>query len=177
MSAPRISPTRPATTGDIAALVALARRSFFEAYCETDDHAVIEEYCARNFTGEGFASILADPRSRILLVDGDSNGLAGYAHVAASTPPSCVRGEHPIELVRLYLTREWIGRGVGAALLRDAIDEARRLGGRTLWLGVYERNQRAMAFYERFGMQVVGTKPWEWGGEVFQDPVMSRAID
>jgi ribosomal protein S18 acetylase RimI-like enzyme len=57
-----------------------------------------------------------------------------------------------------------------------AIEEARRLGGRTLWLGVYERNPRAIAFYRRFGMQVVGTKPWAWGGEVFQDPVMEMGL-
>jgi ribosomal protein S18 acetylase RimI-like enzyme len=60
--------------------------------------------------------------------------------------------------------------------MRASIDEARRLGGSTLWLCVYERNPRAIAFYERFGMRVVGTKPWEWGGEIFQDPVMERAI-
>lgn len=167
---------RAATADDGAALVALARRSFFEAYCETDDHGVIDEYCTRNFTRERFASILADPRSRVLLADDGAGGLAGYAQLADSAPPGCVRGAHPIELVRLYLAREWIGRGLGAALMLKSIDEARRLGGRTLWLGVYERNERAMAFYTRFGMRVAGTKPWEWGGEIFQDPVMERAI-
>jgi hypothetical protein len=41
---------------------------------------------------------------------------------------------------------------------------------------VYERNPRAIASYRRFGMQVVGTKPWAWGGEVFQDPVMEMGL-
>jgi GNAT superfamily N-acetyltransferase len=167
---------RSANTHDLAALAALARRSFFDAYCETDDHAVIEEYCARNFTQERFASILADPRARLVVATDGGGGLVGYAHVADSPPPPCVRGAVPVELVRLYLAREWIGRGVGAALMLAAIDEARSLGGQTLWLGVYERNPRAIAFYRRFGMQVVGTKPWEWGGSVFQDPVMQRGL-
>ena len=167
---------RHAGVEDAAPLAALARRSFFEAYCETDDHAVIEDYCARNFTEERLAAIVADARSRVLVATDGAGRLVGYAHLAASTPPGCVRGSEPVELVRLYLGRESIGRGIGAALMQEAIGEARRMGGRTLWLGVYERNQRAMAFYGRFGMRVVGTKPWAWGGEVFQDPVMERAL-
>jgi GNAT superfamily N-acetyltransferase len=167
---------RPATRHDLAELAALASRSFFDAYRETDDHAVIEEYCARNFTLGRFASILADPRARLVVATDGAGRLAGYAHVGASPPPPCVRGADPIELARLYLAHEWIGQGVGATLMLAAIEEARRLGGRALWLGVYERNPRAIAFYRRFGMQVVGTKPWAWGGEVFQDPVMEMGL-
>ena len=167
---------RNATSADIDPLVALARRSFFDAYCETDDHAVIEEYCARNFTHGRFDAILADPRSTLLLAEDRPDTLAGYAHVARSPAPGCVAGLRPIELVRLYLAREWIGRGVGAELMRASIAEARRRGAGALWLGVYERNERAIAFYARFGMRMVGTKPWEWGGEIFQDPVMELAL-
>lgn len=175
---PRPSPNiRAAADDDLAALVTLAGRSFFDAYRETDDHATIEEYCARNFTHARFATILADPCARVLVAADAAGALGGYAQVARTAPPPCVTGPRPVELVRLYLAKEWIGRGAGAALMRAAIDEALRLGGRTLWLGVYERNPRAMEFYRRFGMRVVGTKPWEWGGEVFQDPVMERAIE
>lgn len=172
-----------ASHADIEPLVALARRSFFDAYRETDDHAVIDDYCARNFTRERFSSILVDPRSSLLVATDGAGDLVGYAHIAEVEPPPCVSGPHPIELVRLYLAQEWIGRGIGAVLMREAIAAARRLGGRTLWLGVYERNPRAIAFYGRFGMKRVGTKPWKWGGEVvgggevFQDPVLECAID
>lgn len=168
---------RPLCEADLDALVTLASRSFFDAYCETDDHAVIREYCSLNFTLEQFASVLADPKSRIIVATAGANDLVGYAHVCVSIPPPCVHGPSPVELSRIYLSKDWIGRGVGALLMRASIDQGIRLGGRTLWLGVYERNPRAMAFYRRFGMRVVGTKPWEWGGETFQDPVMERAID
>lgn len=167
---------RRAAADDVTALAALAHRSFFDAYCATDDHAVIDEYCARHFTPERFAAILADHRSTLLVAPAEDGALAGYAQLTVSTPPRCVGGNAPVELVRLYLAREWIGRGLGAALMREAIAAAERLGGQTLWLGVYERNPRAIAFYERFGMRAVGTKPWEWGGEVFQDPVLERSI-
>jgi ribosomal protein S18 acetylase RimI-like enzyme len=166
-----------ASHADIDPLVALARRAFFDAYRETDDHAVIEEYCARAFTSERFESTLADLRAALLVArDAESGALVGYAQVGESHPPPCVVGPRPIELARLYLSREWIGRGVGSMLMREAVQAARQLDGHTLWLGVYERNPRAMAFYTRFGMKVVGTKPWEWGGEVFQDPVMACSI-
>ena len=176
MTAPRPPSIRNADDDDGAALAKLASRSFFDAYRDTDDHGVIADYCARHFTVERIKAILADPQSTVLVAEADGGLLAGYAHLAESHAPTCVGGPRPIELVRLYLDRAWIGHGVGAALMRAALDEAARRDARTLWLGVYERTQRAMAFYRRFGMQVVGTKPWEWGGETFQDPVMARAL-
>lgn len=165
-----------ASHADIEPLVALARRSFFDTYQDIDDHDAIREHCARHFTPARFASLLADETSCVLVATDDSGELAGYALVAVSEPPACVVGPAPVELARLYLAKQWIGRGVGAALMREVIREALRRGGQTLWLGVYEHNKRAMAFYERFGMKVVGTKLFEFGGEFFDDPVMAGPI-
>jgi ribosomal protein S18 acetylase RimI-like enzyme len=166
---------RTATSDDLEALVPCARRSFFDAYCDTDDHAVIDEYCARHFTRERFAAILGDPGSR-LFVAREGDAIAGYAQLSRSSPPSCVAGPAPFELVRLYLAKDRIGRGIGARLIGAAMDEARARGGRTIWLGVYERNERAIAFYTRFGFRFVGHTPFEWGGRWFDDPVMERAL-
>lgn len=168
---------RPATADDIAALVPFARRAFFDTYCELDDHADIEAHCTRHFTHERFRAILADAGSTLLLAeDARSSALAGYALVACSVPPACVVGGEPIELVRLYLAKERIGRGLGARLMRAVVSEALRRGRRTLWLGVYDRNERAVAFYRRFGMRVVGTMPFEWAGAFVEDPVMAMPL-
>jgi ribosomal protein S18 acetylase RimI-like enzyme len=51
------------------------------------------------------------------------------------------------------------------------------MGGRTVWLGVYDRNVRAVAFYERQGFRQVGTREFEFGGRIYVDPVMARSLD
>ena len=67
----------------------------------------------------------------------------------ASTAP-------PVQLQRFYVDRPFHGRGVAQSLMRAVDDAGRELGGRTLWLGVWERNPRAIAFYTKCGFVDVG---------------------
>ncbi len=90
--------------------------------------------------------------------------------------PEQVTGERPIELVRLYVSHESLGSGVGAALMQACIDEAKRGGHQTLWLGVWERNNRAQAFYRKWNFREVGTHPFQLGDDPQTDLLMQRSI-
>src|SRR6185436_3613306 len=95
---------------------------------------------------------LADPASTFLIAE--VGGLAtGYAMLRAGEPEEGVDGPKPIELVRLYVSREWLGHGVGEALMGECVHEARQAGHRTIWLGVWERNERAQAFYRKWNFR------------------------
>ena len=87
-----------------------------------------------------------------------------------------VGGAKPIELVRLYASREWIGRGVGAALMRACLEEARGAGYETIWLGVWERNARAQTFYEKWGFRAVGEHVFQLGSDPQRDILMERLL-
>ena len=93
---------------------------------------------------------LQDPRATTLLAEA-ANGHAGDAVVARTPPPACVRGPEPIERARFYLAEPFIGRGPGAPRLRAVHREARQQRAHTIWLGVHDRNLRAVGLYERFG--------------------------
>jgi ribosomal protein S18 acetylase RimI-like enzyme len=80
------------------------------------------------------------------------------------------------ELVRIYVDQALIGRGVGAVLMQASLDEARRMGCDAMWLGVWERNERAQAFYRRWGFEVAGTQPFQLGADPQTDLVMGREI-
>jgi ribosomal protein S18 acetylase RimI-like enzyme len=81
-----------------------------------------------------------------------------------------------IELVRLYVDQAWQGAGIGRALLSAAFDAARAMGGQALWLGVWERNERAIAFYRRHGFERVGEHTFTLGTDRQLDHVMVRRI-
>jgi ribosomal protein S18 acetylase RimI-like enzyme len=70
-----------------------------------------------------------------------------------------------------------VGSGIGAALMRAVLDAARRNGRKTLWLGVWERNARAIAFYERWGFEVVGEHVFRLGSDEQTDLIMERAVN
>lgn len=118
---------------------------------------------------------IADPDGVTLLVE-SSGRLIGYSQVRRSAPPEAVRGEAPVEIRRFYVDRPWHGRGVAQRLMAAARDAARDLGGRTLWLNVWERNPRAIAFYARHGFRDVGAVDFWLGSDRQTDRVMSTDL-
>lgn len=166
---------RRATREDVEALVPFARQAFRDAYRLLDEPQDIEDYVLRHFTLASFGALLEDARSTLLVATA-AGQLTGYAHVACTAAPACVAGPRPIELARIYLRHDVVGRGYGAVLMNAVFAEARRRRCRTIWLGVYDRNVRAREFYRRWGFVDVGTKEFLFGGRSYADPVMAAAV-
>ncbi|MEO8224521.1 MAG: GNAT family N-acetyltransferase [Gammaproteobacteria bacterium] len=160
---------RRATTRDASILASFASTAFWDTYRAIDNPDDIADYVTEHFSVEAVAAVIADPSSVTLLAC--APGLAGYAVLRNIDAPACVSGAAPLELARLYLARGLIGRGYGARLMRAIHAEARRLGAQTLWLGVYDRNHRAVRFYERFGFARVGDREFMFGGRACVDPI------
>ena len=95
----------------------------------------------------------------------------------AGEAPSCVAGPRPIELERIYVDQNAHGRGVGAALMRTCLDTARQADYGAVWLGVWDRNTRALAFYRKMGFLDVGEKTFTVGTDVQNDRVMMCMLD
>jgi GNAT superfamily N-acetyltransferase len=78
--------------------------------------------------------------------------------------------------VRFYIDARWHGTGAARLLMHAVDDEARRRGARAVWLGVWERNPRAIRFYEKCGFRDVGTQRFLLGTDVQRDRVMLREL-
>lgn len=166
---------RHATPGDATLLASFAAQAFSDTYRDISDAQEIADYVAEHFRPEVMADVIADPACTTLLawVDGQ---LAGYAIVKDEAAPDCVNSPAPLKLWRIYLGEGFIGRGLGAALMQAVHAEARRRGAHTLWLGVYDRNVRAVEFYERCGFAKVGGQEFLFGGQIYIDPVYAAAV-
>lgn len=91
--------------------------------------------------------------------------LVGFAQVQLKAAPSCVTSERPIELHRFYFLKSAQGQGLAAPLMHSALEAARELGGLCIWLGVWERNPRAIAFYLKSGFVKTGSDAFIVGGD------------
>ncbi|MBY0371493.1 GNAT family N-acetyltransferase, partial [bacterium] len=100
----------------------------------------------------------------------------GFLHLIRSAPDPSVTGPEPVELLRLYVESRCHGNGVGPALMNRSIEIAQRQGFKTFWLGVWERNLRAQAFYEKFGFKRVGSHNFKVGSDDQMDLIMTRSI-
>jgi ribosomal protein S18 acetylase RimI-like enzyme len=90
---------------------------------------------------------------------------AGYLKL--STPPVSDTGEEDcLEISRIYVVKEQLGNGIGKALMEFAFAFAQKKNKKCVYLGVWENNERAIRFYQRFGFKkcgehifIVGTDP------------------
>lgn len=167
---------RPATASDAAALAEFGERTFREAFGPDNRPEDVEVYVSATYSAERQAAEIADP-DRVTFVGERDGVLVSYAQLRAmGEAPSCVEGPTPIELLRFYVDRPWHGQGVAHALMDAVIAAARSRGARTIWLGVWERNPRAIAFYGKHGFRDVGCQPFKLGGDDQTDRVMARAL-
>jgi ribosomal protein S18 acetylase RimI-like enzyme len=166
---------RRATEGDADLLAELGATTFYESFAAQNTAENMKAYLAATFGPEQQRTELADSQSTFLIAENDGVAI-GYAHLRAGKTPACVSDPETIELVRLYVSSTFQGSGVGARLMDACLAEARQAGYQTIWLGVWQQNTRAQAFYNRWNFSIVGEHVFQLGEDAQTDWLMQRSL-
>jgi len=166
---------RRAALSDAAALAGLAARTFTETFAADNSPEDLDAHLRSSFGVARQAAEIED-RDVTTLLAFQGETLAGFAQVRRKSAPSCVTVEQPVELHRFYLTRSAHGTGLAAQLMLAARAAARELDGLHMWLGVWERNARAIAFYLKSGFVVVGSHVFVVGNDHQTDLVLVGSL-
>lgn len=164
---------RYATHSDSRLLAEVGAETFAATFAADNSAEDMAAYLSAAFSPEQQARELADPASRFLIVEA-AGRTAGYAHVKFGDAPAAIEGRRPMEIARLYARQPWLGKGVGARLMEACLQEAGRAGCDVIWLGVWERNTRAIAFYRRWGFVEAGSHIFRLGDDLQRDLLMAR---
>lgn len=167
---------RRAGPGDAAALAELAARVFGATFAASNDPDDLAEYLAGTFGAERQRAEIAAPGASTLLAFAGADGPVGFAQLRDGPPPDCVATPGPVEIWRFYVDHAWHGRGLAGRLMRAALDDVAARGGGSAWLGVWEHNERAIAFYRKWGFADVGSHEFRLGSDVQTDRIMARAL-
>ncbi|WP_310569108.1 GNAT family N-acetyltransferase [Gemmatimonas sp.] len=171
---------RTATATDAEALSQFAARVFHDTFAPDNDPMDMHAYLSDAFTPEKQAAEIADATCVCLVAD-MAGVFAGYALLRLAAPdPIASRtnaGEQSVELQRFYVDHAWHGQGIAPRLMAACVDAARTAGGATMWLGVWERNARAIRFYTKQGFADIGTQEFRLGSDLQTDRVMSRPVE
>ena len=177
----QISPAvRRALPGEEVELAAVAAALFRQGYAVTHPEPELSRYVARCLSVETFARDLMDPRVTVRVVEeGPTGPLVGYAILRDGSPAVGLtsrvgNGNRPLEIVRFYVDQKWHGSGVAQTLMTDCVLEAVRRGSEVLWLQVWQKAARALAFYKKMGFVVCGTAKFEFGPRVDDDFLLVR---
>ena len=157
-------------------LADLGRQTFHETFAATNEPDDMAAYLAATFSPEKQSAELSDLNTIFLLAQAQQE-VVGYAklHVGSALEPN-KSTEKRLEIERLYVRAEWIGTGLGALLMRRALEEAKAQACRAVVLGVWEHNERALAFYQRFGFRKIGQHEFVLGTDVQTDLVLRKGF-
>ncbi|MFD0863412.1 GNAT family N-acetyltransferase [Sungkyunkwania multivorans] len=159
------------TLKDADKLAALAKQTFVDAFEKDNDPEDFWSYTNTAFSTETIERQLKEPKSHFYFVHHGS-ALIGYFKLNEPAAQSDLKEPGTIELERIYISKDFQGKGLGAKVLRKAIAIAQKFNPEYLWLGVWEHNGSAIRFYEKHGFVKFGEHPYWLGSDKQTDWLM-----
>ncbi|HSZ09478.1 MAG TPA: GNAT family N-acetyltransferase [Steroidobacteraceae bacterium] len=166
---------RRAEKDDALELSVLAERTFRTAFAESNTAANMQLHCATTY---GYALQLAEilESGRETWVAEADAGLLAYVQLQFDATSPTISGERPVEILRFYVDASHHGTGLAHQLMAHVVARAQAAGSTVLWLGVWERNPRALAFYKKWGFDVVSEHIFTVGNDPQRDLIMRRDV-
>src|SRR5689334_2784940 len=141
---------RRANLNDAAQLSELGAKTFFDTFAKDNTPENIKQHLENSFSPEIQSRELSQSNTIILIVESDSRAI-GYAQLIVDSREEFIKGSRPLEIRRIYASQDYIGKGVGNELMKASLAEAAERGCDCVWLGVWEKNPRAIHFYKKWG--------------------------
>ncbi|HEY5891650.1 MAG TPA: GNAT family N-acetyltransferase [Chthoniobacterales bacterium] len=163
--------------GDEDALALVGVASFLETFAGVLGAADIVAHCANQHAAAVYRSWLEDGNVRTWIAEaGIGNAPVGYLVLAPPKLPVADPRPNDLEVKRIYLLHRFQGNGLGRRLMAKAITFAGETSSNRLLLGVYSKNDAAIAFYERCGFRTVGERRFLVGDTEYEDFVMALEL-
>lgn len=178
MSSPLRISIAKANLATATRLAALGRQTFSETFAASNTPENMAAYLDEAYGPDIQLAQLQDPRCTCLLAEMQGQTV-GYALLQEESTLGLPDGAPPtrqLEIKQLYIVEDWIGTGLGKALMRRALDIAQAAQVTAVVLGVWEHNERAQAFYQRFGFREVGAVAFKLGEDVQRDLVYRKGL-
>lgn len=166
---------RLANTSDAKNLAALAEETFRETFGSMNTAEDMALHCRTSY-GEAMQSEEISNPNMVTLVCEVGGNLIAFAQLRWSGAPSCVTAKNPGEIQRLYVAKTWHGKGLAQELMAACLQQINTRNADAVWLGVWEQNPRAIAFYKKFGFEEVGSHVFPLGTDPQRDIIMVRPM-
>jgi diamine N-acetyltransferase len=160
---------------DAKMLSELGAKTFHETFAKDNTPENINAYLEESFSPEIQFNELSAQDTIFIIAESEGMPI-GYAQLMIGSRDETIKGTKPLEIRRIYASSEYLGKGVGNELMKTAIHEAKARDCDCIWLGVWEKNQRAIDFYKKWGFRQVGTHVFSVGDDPQNDFVMELAL-
>lgn len=160
---------------DLTLLQEISKETFYETFYDQNAPESIEAYLEEAFKPDRLERELSNPMSDFYVVEVDGEA-AGYLKVNADDAQTERMGTDSLEIERIYIRKRFHKRGLGQYLMNKAIEVASDRHKKKVWLGVWEKNEGAIAFYRKMAFVQTGTHVFRLGDEKQTDLIMTRTL-
>lgn len=166
---------RKASLEDATLIADISRQTFYETFAEANTKEDMDKFLREQFT-KGRLILEVGAKDNYFLIATLFDKVAGYIKLRAANPPKYADKVRGMEIARLYAVTSMIKKGVGKALMQAGIDMAIDKKMEMLWLGVWEKNQRAIDFYLKWGFEKFGETDFLLGNDMQKDWLMRKIL-
>ncbi|MEK3990355.1 GNAT family N-acetyltransferase [Robertmurraya sp. FSL R5-0851] len=166
---------QPCTLEDSRQLQEISYVTFNETFKQQNSPENMKAYMERAFHLNQLEKELANISSQFFFVY-LNHELAGYLKVNTKDAQTEEMGDEALEIERIYIKRECQKHGLGKYMLNKAIEIAKARDMKKIWLGVWEKNENAIAFYQKMGFVQTGEHSFYMGDEEQRDLIMTKTL-
>lgn len=163
------------TLEDLRKLQEVSYETFNETFKHQNSPENMNAYLERAFNLKQLEKELSNISSQFFFVY-FNNEVAGYLKVNTNDAQSEEMGDESLEIERIYIKNKFQKHGLGKYLLNKAMEIAMEHNKKKIWLGVWEKNENAIAFYKKMGFVRTGAHSFYMGDEEQMDIIMTKTL-
>jgi ribosomal protein S18 acetylase RimI-like enzyme len=166
---------REATVEDAQLIADISHQTFYETFAAHNTKEDMDKFLNHQFT-KGRLMMEVGAKGNVFLLAYNDDQLAGYVKLRDERVPLSMGDVAAIEIARIYAVSNQIGKGVGSFLMQSSINIAKQKNKEWMWLGVWEKNQRAIEFYTKWGFEKFEETDFLLGNDVQRDWLMKKKV-
>jgi ribosomal protein S18 acetylase RimI-like enzyme len=164
-----------ANAADAAMIANFSHRTFCDAFASFNTKENMDKFINNEFYKEKLIAQVNEP-GNIFLLAYQQNELTGYVRLLESHNPPELGEIDGIEISRIYVDNKITSKGIGSELMQKCFDVAQEKYKKVIWLGVWEHNARAIAFYKKWGFEIFGDHIFMLGDDAQTDILMKKTL-
>lgn len=162
-------------TGDVDRLQQISRQTFYETFSAVNTAENMKKYLEEEFSVEKLTAECNNPESAFYFATLGGT-IIGYLKLNVGQSQTEIKDDNAIEIERIYVLKEFHGKNVGQLLYEKAIHIAEQTNAGYVWLGVWEKNMRAINFYTKNGFVPFDKHIFRLGNDVQTDLIMKLKL-
>ncbi len=160
---------------DLEKLQKISIQTFSETFSDENSEEDMQKYFEKKLNLDQLKTELENPNSEFYFAENNGTVL-GYLKLNCKDAQTENVLENAMEIERIYVLKEFLRQKIGQLLFEKSLEIAGNHQCKNIWLGVWEKNERAIKFYEKNGFEVFDKHVFVLGTDAQTDLMMKKIL-